>query len=117
MIDRTRTKFSEIWDKHISLGNVLNLALLAALAGGSWFVMQERMQQYDDRLQTHSQRLQKIEELQISMAEVIIQQSQFQMQLRRVEERLVTRYTELARRIENLERDVRHGREQRDRER
>ena len=90
------------------------MLLIAALAGGAWFSMQERLSHYDDRIEKHSTRLLKIEELQISMAEVIIQQSQFQTQLQRVEERLTERYRELGRRLENLERDVRHGREQRD---
>lgn len=95
------------WDEHVSLGNILNLAGLIFLAGGVYFLMQARLDGYDAVLEKHADRLTKIEDLQISMAEVVLQQNQFQRQLGRVEERVLGRYKELSRRVESLEKAIR----------
>lgn len=98
------------WDKHVSLGNIMNLAAVFFLAGGAYFVVEARLDDYDESLEKHAERLTKIEDLQISMAEVVLQQNQFQNQLGRVEERITSRYKELSRRVEGLELSIRQNR-------
>lgn len=103
---------SKWWDRHSPSGNVLNLIAIVFLAGGAYFVVQERLNGYDTKIEKHAQRLTKIEDLQISMAEVVLQQNQFQNQLNRVEERMMERYRELSRRFESLSETVRERRQQ-----
>ena len=100
---KTRARDSSWWDRHVSMGSVINLVVLVFFFGGFYFVTNQALEDHAETLTTHSDRLTKIEDLQVRMAEVILRQTQFSDQLNRVEERLLSRYTELARRVESLE--------------
>ena len=84
------------WDRHFSAGSILNLVAVVFLAGGFYFWTQTTLQDHGDRIA-------KIEDLQIRMAEVILRQSHFSEQLNRVEDRMKERYNMLAHRLDNME--------------
>jgi len=94
---------SRWWDRHISMGSILNLIIIVFFAGGFYFWTENTIIDNAETLEKHSERLTTIEDLQIKMAEVILRQTHFSDQISRVEDRMKERYDMLKERLDRLE--------------
>lgn len=64
----------EWWDKNVSMGNLASILMVMFLVGGFYMSSEKTHEFHEDRIERSEVRLEKIEDLQISVAEVVIQQ-------------------------------------------
>lgn len=94
------------YDKHISKGNIVSWILLAAAVLGSWRVMEYRLDDHTSRMDTQAVRIERIETLQIQMAEVVLRQQHLRDQTGRLEDRIDNRLSTMQREVEQLRQSV-----------
>lgn len=93
----------EWWDKNVSMGNLASILMVVFFIGSFYMASEKTHEFHAERIQRSEVRIEKIEELQISVAEVVIQQQNIIDRMTAVETQVSETLNGVRRRLDRLE--------------
>lgn len=93
----------EWWDKNVSMGNLASILMIAFLVGSFYMSSEKTHEFHAERIDRSEIRIEKIEKLQIAVAEVVVQQQNIINRMASVETQVSETLDGVRRRLDHLE--------------